>query len=109
MKRFFLILPGKNYLLHKNIVQFFFSQICFPEGTKLTPNQVEKLRKFEGEVVVGGGGGMTSTPWNWGATAKVPSMEGMDIFWNYTRWFTLAFTAFFYKVVISSFFPPPLY
>ena len=52
---------------------------------------------------------MTSTPWNWGATAKVPSMEGMDIFWNYTRWFTLAFTAFFYKVVISSFFPPPLY
>ena len=55
MKRFFLILPGKNYLLHKNIVQFFFSQICFPEGTKLTPNQVEKLRKFEGEVVVGGG------------------------------------------------------
>ena len=109
MKRFFLILPGKNYLLHKNIVQFFFLTNMLSRGYQTNSQPSRKITEIRGGGGGGGGGCMTSTPWNWGATAKVPSMEGMDIFWNYTRWFTLAFTAFFYKVVISSFFPPPLY
>ena len=76
MKRFFLILSQKKYLSHKNIVRqpFFLHKYSLQR----VPNQVEKLRKFQG---VGG-------------QSKSPSVEGYGYFLelhNYCEIFLLFF------------------
>ena len=78
-EKIFLILSPKNYLSHNHdIVQQHFSQKC---SFQRVPNQVEKLRKFQGVWE----GCMISTLWSGnsrglGILAKVPSVGGMDIF-----------------------------
>ena len=64
MKRFFLILPKKILPRTDNIVQLhFWHKYSFQRA----PNQVEKLRKFQG---VGGGGVWQAPP----GKQQVPSM-----------------------------------
>ena len=82
MKIFVLLLSQKTFFRIKYSATTF---IVHKYSFQRVPNQVEKLWKFQGM----GGGGMASNPWNgnsrgWGSKAKVPSVGGMDIFWNYT-------------------------
>ena len=48
------------------------------------PNQVGKLRKFQGVGGIWQASAGMENPGGWGSKTKVPSVGGMDIFWNTT-------------------------
>ena len=85
MKVIFSFSRRKNYLLHNNIVQ----QIQYFDANILSRGYSTKFQavggydthplqcKMEIPAVGGGGGGGSSN-------LKVPSVGGMDIFWNFT-------------------------
>ena len=64
----------KNYLLHNNIVQQI--QIYFPEGTQPHSRAWRAMKCIPYSVKWKFRGGVSNL--------KVPSVGGMDIFWNYT-------------------------
>ena len=78
---FFSVYRRNNYVLHKIIVQRHFWQKYFFQWL---PNQVRKLRKFQGvggwQVPPG-----TEIPGEWECKTKVPSLEGDWIFFGITQ------------------------
>ena len=84
MRIFVVILSQKTFLLVNDSATTF---IVHKYSFQRVPNQFEKLWNSRGW---GGEGGLWQAtpaieiPEGWGSKAKVPSMGGMNIFWNFT-------------------------